>query len=124
VREEGWVGGDVRELLGDEAGNNGCRSSRGKRHNEAHDSIGPIQRLGLRPRGTTAKAERECGPAGQSNQAAAREHDYLLAAFILSEREHLRIAADGTARRQIQLKARSARERGEILEGADTLGLN
>jgi len=61
------------------------RRSRGKRHNEAHDPIGPIQRLRLRPRGTTAKAERECGPGGQSNQAAAGEHDYLLAAFILSE---------------------------------------
>ena len=59
------------------------RRSRGKRHNEAHDSIGPIQRLSLHPRGTTAKAE--CGPDGQSNQAAAREHEYPLATFILSE---------------------------------------
>src|SRR5262249_15780931 len=95
VLDDGLLAPDFRELLGDDAGNNVCRSSGGKRHNEAHDSIGPIQRLRLRPRGTTAKAEREGGPGGQSNQAAAREHDYLLGAFILSEREHLRIAADG-----------------------------
>jgi hypothetical protein len=85
VLDDGLLAPDFRELLGNDAGDKVCRSSRGKRHNEAHDSIGPIQRLRLRPRGTIAKAEREGGPGGQSNQAAAREHDYLLAAFILSE---------------------------------------
>src|SRR5262249_653601 len=95
VLDDSLLAPDFRELLGDDAGNNVCRSSRGKRHNEAHDSIGPIQRLRLRPRGTTAKAEREGGPAGQGNQVAARDHDYLLAAFILPEREPLRLAADG-----------------------------
>src|SRR5262249_28926871 len=76
---------DFRELLGEYAGDNVRRSSRGKRHNEAHDPIGPIQRLHLHPRGTTAKTERECRPGGQGNQATAREHEEPLAAFILSE---------------------------------------
>ena len=93
VLDDGLLAPDFRQLLGDGASDNVGRSSRGKRHNEAHDSIGPVQRLRLRPRGTTAKAEREGGPGGQSNQAAAREHDYLLAAFVLSEHFHLRIAA-------------------------------
>src|SRR5262249_45869254 len=43
------------------------------------------RRLRARPGGTPAKAERECGPGGQGNQVAAREHEEPLAAFILSE---------------------------------------
>src|SRR5262249_60769896 len=39
----------------------------------------------LHPRGTTAKAKRECRPGGQGNQAAACEHEEPLAAFVLSE---------------------------------------
>ena len=53
--------------------------------------FGPIQRLHLHPRGTTAKAERECGPGGQSNQAAAREpHEYPWLHLFYPGREHLR----------------------------------
>src|SRR5262249_28613651 len=85
ILDDDLLAPDFRELLGDDAGDNVCRSSRGKRHNEAHDPIGPFQRLRLHPRGTTAKAEREGGSGGQGNQAAAREHEEPLAASILSE---------------------------------------
>src|SRR5262249_53229948 len=65
---------DLRELLGEDAGDDVGRSSGGKGHNETHDSMGPIERLPLRPPGTAAKAGHECGTDAQSNQAAAREH--------------------------------------------------
>jgi hypothetical protein len=92
VLDDGLLAPDFRELLGDDAGDNVRWPSRGKRHNEAHDSIGPIQRLHLHPRGTTAKAERECGPGGQSNQAAAREHEYPWLHLFYPSRERLRTA--------------------------------
>src|SRR6516162_6349063 len=57
-------------------------SSRGERHNEAYDSIGPLQRLHLRARRTTEKVRRERDPGGQCDQAAAREHGDPLAAHI------------------------------------------
>jgi hypothetical protein len=67
VLDYGLLAPDFGELLGDDAGDNVRSPSRSKRHNEAHESIGPVQRSHLRPRGTTGKAGRGCGAGGQSN---------------------------------------------------------